>query len=70
MGKFQINDKYVKIRNIQGKYYGVHLFTDEVLYDPYIGKISHKLSEFTKRRIIKATAQAIEYHNQVNKNEA
>lgn len=59
---YTVKDKYVKVRNIDGKYFGIHLFTEEILYDPYKKYFSEKLSHFTKNRIVEDVQRAIERH--------
>lgn len=64
---FKIKDKYIQVKNINGKYYGVHMFTDEILYDPYRDCVSDKLSDYSKNRIKMDVSLAIDRHNDIHR---
>jgi len=65
--KYEINDDYVKIRNIQGKYFAMHKITGKTLYDPYENVMSKSLSNYTEKRIKREVWEAIKRHNRINK---
>lgn len=66
MNYYIIPDKYATTKNVNGKIYGINLFTSKILYNPYNNYISKNLSNYTKKRIIQDVERAIVFYNKIN----
>ena len=64
---FEYNDKSIKVKNINGKYFAVHYYTEKIVYNPYTGYKSKLLSRFTKSRLQIELWKAIKLHKQIEK---